>query len=223
MLQALLLTLAAATAVPADTALPTLFARVRVSAGGEIIAAEFRNPPSPELETELRRRMEVWRFEPVDGAHDELVTETTLSVDLHLEQQGMYFMPVIDEVRSGLEAVRKVMPDYTVNAGERGQAGGVLLRCRVRNDGSCGQVSVESASAPDKLVRAARRALEDWRFLPELVAGRPRTGWILVPFCFAATPQQRALCSEDERGGVQTLESPLQLQRDSIGMRDSDK
>ena len=48
MLQALLLTLAAATAAPAYTPLPTLFARVRVSADGEIIAAEFRNQfPTP--------------------------------------------------------------------------------------------------------------------------------------------------------------------------------
>ncbi|MCQ4164200.1 TonB family protein [Tahibacter harae] len=217
MLPALLLTLATATvAAPADTSLPMLFARVRVSADGAIIAAEFRNPPAPELETELRRRMEDWRFEPVEGAHDELVTETTLSIALHLERQGVSLVPVVDAVHSGLEAVRTVMPDYTVNAGERGQAGGVLLRCRVRNDGSCGQVSVESAGAPDKLVRAARRALEDWRFLPELVAGRPSTGWILVPFCFAATPLQRELCSEEERGGVQTLDSPLQLIEDSI-------
>lgn len=216
MLPALLLTFAAGAVAPADTSLPTLFARVRVSTDGEIIAAEFRNPPSRELESELRRRMEVWRFAPVDGAHEELASETTLAMDLHLERRGLNLVPVIDEARSGLEAVRTVMPDYTVNAGERGQAGGVLLRCRVRSDGSCGQVSVESASAPEKLVRAARRALEDWRFLPELVAGRPSVGWVLVPFCFAATPQQRELCSEEQRGGVQTLDSPLQLVEDSI-------
>ena len=57
MLPALLLTLAAAAAAAPDAPLPTLFARVRVSADGEIIAAEFRHPPAPELETELRRRM----------------------------------------------------------------------------------------------------------------------------------------------------------------------
>jgi TonB family protein len=211
-----LLSLIAPFALLAQPSLPALLARVRISADGEIIAAEFRNPPAAELEAELRRRLEGWRFEPLDVDSDELVNETTLSITLHLHQQGPAVAPVIDAVSSGIEAVRTVLPDYTVNAGERGQAGGVLLRCRVRNDGSCGQVSVASASAPEKLVRASRRALEDWRFLPEIIGGRPSNPWILVPFCFAATAQQREVCSEDERGGVQTLDSPLQLVGDTI-------
>lgn len=75
-------------------------------------------------------------------------------------------------------------PKYPSLAVRRGYEGTVLLRVRVLKNGRVAEVQVKETSGYRILDKAARKAVELWRFTPALLGGKPVDSWILVPITF---------------------------------------
>jgi protein TonB len=75
-------------------------------------------------------------------------------------------------------------PAYPAFARERGLEGQVLLRVAVSAEGVVREVTVLRSSGYSSLDRAARDAVQAWRFQPAMIDGEPRDGAIEFPVTF---------------------------------------
>ncbi|MGE0821364.1 MAG: energy transducer TonB [Candidatus Binatia bacterium] len=95
--------------------------------------------------------------------------------------------------RQGNGAGNSARPDYQVNpkplypliARRLGAQGEVLLRVRVREDGSVAEVELARSSGFALLDESATRTVrENWRFIPARLDGEPVESWVEVPIKF---------------------------------------
>lgn len=75
-------------------------------------------------------------------------------------------------------------PVYPAVARSRQWEGRVLLKVRVRADGTCGQVEVSQSSGHEVLDEAALEAVRNWRFSPAKRGGQAVESWVSVPIHF---------------------------------------
>lgn len=75
-------------------------------------------------------------------------------------------------------------PVYPAIARRRHWEGRVVLKVRVRTDGTCGQVEVHQSSGHEVLDEAALEAVGSWRFSPAIRGGKPVESWVHVPISF---------------------------------------
>lgn len=80
-------------------------------------------------------------------------------------------------------ATRHAVP-YPALAKRRGEQGTVLLRVLIGSDGVPQRVEIERSSGSATLDRAAREAVQTWRFTPGTRNGVPYVAWGLVPIAF---------------------------------------
>jgi TonB family protein len=77
-------------------------------------------------------------------------------------------------------------PEYTVAARRAKIQGTVRVRCVVRPDGACSNVTVvRSLDGTFGLDAQAVRAIGDWRFRPALLQGKPVPTRVMFDFTFA--------------------------------------
>lgn len=70
---------------------------------------------------------------------------------------------------------------YPKDAGRAGWEGELKMTCRVSTEGVCGQSSVDMpAGMPESLRRYGRASMEQWRFKPQEVNGKPVEGEYVV-------------------------------------------
>ena len=74
-----------------------------------------------------------------------------------------------------------VQPPRSIRNGEEGT---VMLRVQVRADGSAGEVQIAQSSGFPMLDDAAKSAVQNWRFHPATLDGKPITEWFRVPINF---------------------------------------
>jgi len=95
--------------------------------------------------------------------------------------------------RGGSAGGTSARPDYSVNpkppypmlARRRREQGTVLLRVRVRADGSVAEAEVKQSSGSALLDDTALRTVRDsWRFTPARLDGIPIESWVEVPIRF---------------------------------------
>lgn len=77
------------------------------------------------------------------------------------------------------------VPAYPALARRLGEQGRVLLRVFVRPDGSAGAVEVRDSSGSARLDRAAKEAVERWKFTPARRGSQPIGAWVVVPVKFS--------------------------------------
>lgn len=75
-------------------------------------------------------------------------------------------------------------PAYPRISKRRGEQGTVLLRVKVNQNGRAALVKIKQSSGFNRLDKAARQAVKEWRFVPAKKAGQPVTGWVIVPIVF---------------------------------------
>jgi len=75
-------------------------------------------------------------------------------------------------------------PAYPRISKRRGEQGTVLLRVKVNQNGRAALVKIKQSSGFNRLDKAARQAVNEWRFVPAKKAGQPVTGWVIVPIVF---------------------------------------
>ena len=76
-------------------------------------------------------------------------------------------------------------PVYPAQARRRNQQGQVLVEVRLDAEGQQRRVTVLQSSGFTSLDRAALEAVADWKFQPELLAGRPTPSRVRIPIDFA--------------------------------------
>lgn len=82
-------------------------------------------------------------------------------------------------------AVQMPAPDYPPLSREQGEQGVVLLQLTVEASGRPGEVSVVRSSGFVRLDKAARAAVQRWRFQPAIENGQPVTAQLTLPVRFA--------------------------------------
>ncbi len=75
-------------------------------------------------------------------------------------------------------------PEYPEAARVAHEEGTVILRVEVSAGGTPTHVSIQQSSGYSQLDRAAREAIEHWKFHPALVAGMPVSSEADVPVHF---------------------------------------
>lgn len=75
-------------------------------------------------------------------------------------------------------------PDYPRASRSLGEEGKVWLRVQVSEDGRPLQVLIDTTSGYQRLDRAAREAVSNWRFVPARQGQTNVVGWVRVPVLF---------------------------------------
>ena len=75
-------------------------------------------------------------------------------------------------------------PSYPESARRKGREGTVLLRVLVDDKGRAKSVEINKSSGDDTLDRAAREAIERWRFIPAHYGEKAVESWIRIPVDF---------------------------------------
>lgn len=75
-------------------------------------------------------------------------------------------------------------PIYPETARRKGREGTVLLRVLVDGEGCAKFVEINKSSGDDALDRAAREAIEQWRFIPAHYGEKAVESWIRIPVDF---------------------------------------
>lgn len=94
--------------------------------------------------------------------------------------------PPLELSASSPVPIRSPAPSYPARAQRRGESGEVLLRINVDARGVPDRVEIAASSGSRDLDRAARRAVQRWRFRPAMRDGRPVAGVVTVPIRFAS-------------------------------------
>jgi protein TonB len=75
-------------------------------------------------------------------------------------------------------------PNYPESARRKGREGTVLLRVLVDDEGRVRSVEINKSSGDDSLDRAAREAVQGWRFIPARYGEKVVESWIRIPVDF---------------------------------------
>jgi protein TonB len=105
----------------------------------------------------------------------------------HLEADPARSEPAVPAVKAPAPLDDNRPPHYPAAARRRGQAGLVVILVRVRADGSVESATVAASSGYALLDRAAREAVEDWRFRAAHQAGLSQAGEVEIPIRFRLT------------------------------------
>ena len=75
-------------------------------------------------------------------------------------------------------------PNYPESARRKGREGTVLLRVLVNEEGRAKAIEINKSSGDDALDRAAREAVQGWRFIPARHGEKVVESWIRIPVDF---------------------------------------
>lgn len=101
--------------------------------------------------------------------------------------QGSYNSINEPRVAAAAEYLSNRPPDYPRRARLRGQQGDVLLRVRVKADGSVAHIFVEESSGINILDNEALKSVRLWRFIPGMRGSQAVASVVLVPISFKLT------------------------------------
>ena len=83
---------------------------------------------------------------------------------------------------------RTSLPEYPPASRRAGEAGTVQLRCFVKEDGRCSEVSIVKSSGFNKLDEAAVKEVQrNWKFVPGKEDGKPVAMWHTFAVTFKLT------------------------------------
>lgn len=92
--------------------------------------------------------------------------------------------PVVSAARFDAAYLNNPPPDYPRLSRQLGEEGKVLLKVRVRADGTAAAVDLEKSSNFARLDEAARRAVTRWRFVPARRGDEAVEASVIVPIVF---------------------------------------
>ncbi len=141
----------------------------------------------PQMRQRIEQEIRTWQFVPGTVNHVPAPTETGLRVQCTLIGQSANSIRIrIDRASVGVRGVKTVVPRYSMSAADRFASGEVVMKLDYDAGGRVVHLAlVPTAPKVDSsLIAAAKRALRQWRFDPEIVGGHPLAGSSVVPVCF---------------------------------------
>lgn len=88
----------------------------------------------------------------------------------------------------GPAVVKKIEPQYPVEARRRGISGHVVVRCLINTEGRVADVAVVKGDPPGVFDLNAMEAVSKWRFRPARLNGNIVSGWAMLCINFKLTP-----------------------------------
>ncbi|HEY3487041.1 MAG TPA: energy transducer TonB [Gammaproteobacteria bacterium] len=89
--------------------------------------------------------------------------------------------PQVIPPRFDVAHLNNPVPAYPALSQRLGEQGQVTLRVYVMPDGTAGEVQIHVSSGYPRLDRAAREAVERWKFMPASKNDHPVGAWVLIP------------------------------------------
>lgn len=148
-------------------------------------------PPPPVLEVRHKpkpqpRPQPIRRPEPVVVSQPVVTEQTPMSVPVEPEATPLPAQPTMPAETApsalGYRSMKSV--PYPRVSIQRREEGTVMLRVLVGTDGVPQDIRIERSSGHVALDRAAREAVQKWRFEPGTRNGEPFAAWGLVPISF---------------------------------------
>jgi hypothetical protein len=218
----------------------TLQWHMSLDAAGQITTLEAKREPIEALREKLEPAVRSWKFEPGTLNGKPAATETLLSVQISLlpSADGKAYSVRFDDVRTGGYVTGNTKPPHFPAKEARklmGNGGFAQLVFEVSYDksGKANDVVVAPGSTQSKgsLVDYAAKAVREWSYQPEQVAGFGVPGTVIIPICFSVSTNQSSArraaekCRWEEpgtraaveQGQSLALDSSVRLKSDVIG------
>jgi TonB family protein len=197
---------AAATSTARDASIQVA-ADVTVSADGVATPGEFVPEVPAALQLRLQDRVRSWSFEPAKRDGKPVAAQSGIVLQLRMHEAGEKVSFVIEDAWMAPRTLTMVAPVYPVDAVRHRRQGDVRLEAIVDPSGVARSVRVATPSEWAQLDRAATRAVEQWRFQPEVVDGTPISTRVLVPISFRISDGNASPRRKLSRG-VESIQEP---------------
>lgn len=185
---ALLAVSAATTAFSADAPWTyTTAVRVSVDATGHAKVLHFSREIPKGLIASTTAKIDSWEFEPAKHDGVAVASETNLFVRYDVRAVGRDYSFDIAGVEVGAGITQMELPSYPMAAIQSHQAGRVLLRVDIDDEGKPTEVVDVSDKKLRYLAPAAIEAVRRWRFEPQRVDGIAIVEPLWVPIDFRLT------------------------------------
>ncbi len=172
--------------------------KLSLDANGRVVSLDAKGESINALREKLENEIRKWEFEPgqVDGKPAATETDLVVQVELAESTDGSEYAVRIKSARTGGSvADASVAPRFPV-----AQLSGIMSRrdlffaqvvVEVRYDAAGKAIAIAPASSSPvqdgPLLESVRKALNQWTYQPELIAGIGVPGALLVPVCFTVS------------------------------------
>ena len=147
------------------------------------------------IKARLRERIESWEFTPPTRDGVAVSGKTHLGVSLEASSEGGRGLTIrVLDAGTGAKLANRPMGELIRAKMDYGYSGQVVVDMAWKSDGSIDAVTPVNSMSPDaqskpkpvspKFLKAVLRAMKDWRFDPEIVAGTPIPGKGTIPIAF---------------------------------------
>jgi len=192
--------------------------------------SEFKDDGKPGsladiIKQRLRERIEMWEFVPPasNGAAVNGRTHVHVSLEASTADGGGMAIRVLGAA-TGAKLVKRQMGELIKAMMDYGYVGRVNIDVAWKDDGSVESADsvassvggkVTSRSVSPKFLKTVLKAVQDWRFDPEIVEGTPIPGKGRVPINFCLSGE----CPAEEKTSSNTAESLFTAIDPAIGLR----
>ena len=97
---------------------------------------------------------------------------------------GVVSLPMNSQPKFGVEGLSNPAPRYPYLSRSREEEGRVILQVYVNKKGRASRIETIQSSGHSRLDKAARKAVNNWTFIPALEDGNPTAGIVQVPILF---------------------------------------
>ena len=97
---------------------------------------------------------------------------------------GVVSLPMNSQPKFGVEGLSNPTPRYPYLSRSREEEGRVILQVYVNKKGRASRIETIQSSGHSRLDKAARKAVNNWTFIPALEDGNPTAGIVQVPILF---------------------------------------
>lgn len=150
----------------------------------ERIAAVPTPVPAPKKHAKLTKNAVKTREVSVKGAPPSSSPQAVTSHPIGSASTGSGGIAGVTEVEAKPDAPRNAPPEYPYAARRARQEGTVLLLVDVDCDGTARNVELQRSCGHSLLDKAARDAVERWRFRPATAGGVAKPSRVVVPVRF---------------------------------------
>ena len=192
---------------------------------------EFKDDGKPGsiadiIKARLRERIDSWEFQPPmrDGVAVPGKTHINAYLEASSSDDGGMSIRILN-VSTGAKLVNRQMGGLTVAMMDYGYVGRVTVDVAWKGDGSIDAVTPadstssgaksDAKSVPPKFLKTVLKAVQAWRFDPEIVDGTPISGKGRVPivFCMDGT------CPDSDNSGTKAPEPQFTALDPAVGLR----
>ena len=166
---------------------------VQVDASGHVSAVQLVEKDAERLPASVSEPLladaRSWTFDPAQRNGQAVPSTTHVAVTLRadpLDDKGDAWALRITRASNGPRAQSTAPPRYPMNAIRNRAVARVMVEVDIAPDGSVAEARLVDVQTPksryaDDFAKATLASVQEWRFIPEQVAGQPIAGTVRLP------------------------------------------